>query len=83
MEVQYSLNIQIQDLHIGNNRGVNDDYRVLGCETMQLADVLEHTVPPTSRSQGVRLLVGSLPSHRWKGSSPVTVLSPLMPTTSC
>jgi hypothetical protein len=60
IEVQYSLSIQIQDLHIGNNKGVNEDYRVLGCEKTQLAEVLEHKVPPSSRSQGVRLLVGSL-----------------------
>lgn len=60
IEVKYSLCIQIQDLHTGNNRGVNEDYHVLGCETTQLADVLEHTVPPSRRSQGVRLLVGPL-----------------------
>jgi len=35
--VQYSLNIQIQDLQIRNNMGVNEDYRLLGCKTMQLA----------------------------------------------
>jgi len=39
---------------------MNVDYRLLGCETMQLADVLENTVPPSLRSQAVRLLVGSL-----------------------
>jgi len=59
-EVQFSLSTQIQDLHIGNNRGVNEDYCVLGCEKTQLADVLEHKVPPSPRSQGVRLLVNSL-----------------------
>jgi len=60
MEVQNSLSIQIQDLHIGNNGCVNEDYRVLECETTQLANVLEHRVPPSSRSQVVRLLVGFL-----------------------
>jgi len=60
MAVQYSLSKQIQDLQIGNNRGVNEDYRLLGCETKQLADVFENIVSPSSRSQGVRLLVGSL-----------------------
>jgi len=59
IKVQYSLSIQIQDLQIRNIRAVNVDYRLLGCETMQLA-VWENTVPPSSRSQGVRLLVGSL-----------------------
>jgi len=60
MEVQYSLSIQIQDSQIGNNRGVNEDYHLLGCETKQLADVYDNIVPLSSRSQGVRLLVGSL-----------------------
>jgi len=60
MEVKYSSYIQIQELHTGNNRGVNENYRVLGCETTQLANVLEHAVPPSSRSQGASLLVGSL-----------------------
>jgi len=31
-EVKYSLSTQIQDLHIGNNWGVNEDYCVLGCD---------------------------------------------------
>jgi len=76
MEVQYSLSTQIQDLHIGNNRGVNEDYHVLGCKTTQLAEVLEHKVPPSSRWVPCS-------SHRWEGSSPGTAVSPLMPTTSC
>jgi len=37
---------------------VNEDYCLLGCKTMQLANVLENTGPPPSRLQGVRLLVG-------------------------
>ena len=56
--VQYSLSTQIQDLQIRNNMGVNEDYHLLGCKTMQLANVLEDTGPPSSRLQGVRLLVG-------------------------
>jgi hypothetical protein len=50
--VQYSLSIQIQDLQIGNNMGMNKDYHLLGCKTMQLANVLEKIGPPSSRSQG-------------------------------
>jgi len=83
MEVQYSLSKQIQDLHIGNNRGVNEDYCVLGCETTQLANVLDHRVPPSSRSQGSDSWWAPCSSQGWEGSSPVTAVSPLMPPTSC
>jgi hypothetical protein len=38
---------------------VSKDYHHLGCETMQLVNVLQNILPPTSRLQGVRLLVGS------------------------
>jgi hypothetical protein len=38
--------------------GVNKDYHLLGYKTMQSANVLENTGPPSSRLQGVRLLVG-------------------------
>jgi hypothetical protein len=38
--------------------GVNEDYCLLGCKTMQSANVLENTGPPSSRLQRVRLLVG-------------------------
>jgi hypothetical protein len=37
---------------------VNEDYHLSGCETMQLADVLENILPPFPRSQGVSLLMG-------------------------
>jgi len=60
MVVQYSFSIQIQDIQIGNNRGVDKDYHLLGCETKQLGDVFENIVPPSSRSQGFKLLVSSL-----------------------
>jgi hypothetical protein len=58
---------QIQDLQMGNNMIVNTNYRLFGCKTMQLADVLENNGPPSSRLQGVRFLVGSSlqPKMRW------------------
>jgi hypothetical protein len=39
---------------------MNEDYNLSGCETMQLADVLENILPPFSRSQGVKTLGGLL-----------------------
>jgi hypothetical protein len=45
--------MQIQDLQTRNNMDVNDDYRLLGCKTMQLADILENMGPPSSRLQGL------------------------------
>jgi hypothetical protein len=56
--VQFSFSIQIQNLQIRNNIAVNEDYRLLGCKTMQLANVLENKGSPSSRMQGVRHLVG-------------------------
>jgi hypothetical protein len=35
---------------------VNEDYNFPGCETTQLADVLETILPPFSRSQGAKTL---------------------------
>jgi hypothetical protein len=49
-----------------NNTGMNEDYRLLGCKTMQLVDVLEKTGPPSFRSQGVRLCPHP---HTWHTSS--------------
>jgi hypothetical protein len=48
MEVQCSMCTQIQDLHTGNEMGMNEDYHLLGCETMQMADVFENILPPSS-----------------------------------
>ena len=48
MKVQYSMHIQIQDLQSANKIGVNEDYRLLDCEAMQLVNVLENTLPPSS-----------------------------------
>ena len=38
---------------------MNEEYRLLGCKTTQFADILENKGSPSSRLQGVRLLVGS------------------------
>jgi len=32
--------------------GMNEDYRLLGCKTTELANVLENVGSPSSRSQG-------------------------------
>jgi hypothetical protein len=42
------MHIQIQDLQSTSKISVNEDYRLLDCDAMQLAYVLENVLPPSS-----------------------------------
>jgi hypothetical protein len=42
------MHIQIQDLQSANKIGVNEDYHLLECEAIWLANVLENVLPPSS-----------------------------------